>query len=484
MPALTTNKSIKQPTYQEYASEATGWTDPVNGNWGIIDSAFGGTYSPAAFTSASADVTLTTTQCQNVRIKLTGNTATAKTINVFFPATISGIFMIDNATDTGSPFTINIKNAGAGAEYIIATQDANTLVWVDQATAGVYLADSSPVIAGAGIDVVGSTVSLATPVTVARGGTGATSYTSGQLLIGNSSGGLTPATLTAGNSNITIVNGNGSITISAAGGGGASGVTSLATASSATGFGLSANVSTGAVTITYSISSTSSARTSLGLGTIATQDSSSVAITGGNITGLTNLGASAAAITGGSITGLTSLRMSGQSYEPLANGSVNVSALSSIYGSDSALSASANGLNYWTCRNISGLDTFELSSAVDQATNYFGTTWTNVSDSRTKKDVTPYTLGTAALKQLMPVDYAYNGEYGSPDKGTIQTGLIAQEVLTTPLASMVGTYVYTDPQTGQQTTLYNLNTNQLVFALVNAVKELDARVKALEPKVA
>jgi hypothetical protein len=463
MPALTTNKSIKQPTYQEYASEATGWTDPVNGNWGIIDSAFGGTYSPAAFTSASADVTLTTTQCQNVRIKLTGNTATAKTINVFFPATISGIFMIDNATDTGSPFTINIKNAGAGAEYIIATQDANTLVWVDQATAGVYLADSSPVIAGAGIDVVGSTVSLATPVTVARGGTGATSYTSGQLLIGNSSGGLTPATLTAGNSNITIVNGNGSITISAAGGGGASGVTSLAAASSATGFGLSANVSTGAVTITYSISSTSSARTSLGLGTIATQDSSSVAITGG------------------SITGLGTFRVSGQSYDPLSNGAVNVAADSSIYGTNSYLSGSAGALLYWTCQ----AQQFQLGNAITAATCYFGTTWTNVSDARIKTDVTPYALGTAALKQLRPVNYSYNGAYGSPKPGgAIQTGLIAQEVMDTSLSSMVGTRIYTNPQTGQQTTLYDLNTNQLVFALINAVKELDARVKALEPKVA
>jgi hypothetical protein len=213
---------------------------------------------------------------------------------------------------------------------------------------------------------------------------------------------------------------------------------------------------------------------------------SSPTISGGTITGLSVLGTASpgASIASSYITGLTAVnfRLSSQSYDPLGNGTVNVAANSSIYGDNTYLSASAAGLNYWTCRRIGLLDTFELSSAVDQATNYFGTTWTNVSDARTKKDVTPYTLGTAALKQLMPVDYAYNGEYGTPDKGTIQTGLIAQEVLTTPLENMVGTYVYTDPQTGQQTTLYNLNTNQLVFALVNAVKELDARVKALEPK--
>ena len=48
---------------------------------------------------------------------------------------------------------------------------------------------------------------------VANGGTAQTSYTDGQLLIGNSTGNtLTKATLTQG-TNVTITNGNGSITI-------------------------------------------------------------------------------------------------------------------------------------------------------------------------------------------------------------------------------------------------------------------------------
>jgi hypothetical protein len=59
-----------------------------------------------------------------------------------------------------------------------------------------------------------------TATTISRlyGGTGQTSYTNGQLLIGNTSGGLTKATLTAG-SNITITNGDGAITIASTGGG-------------------------------------------------------------------------------------------------------------------------------------------------------------------------------------------------------------------------------------------------------------------------
>lgn len=63
------------------------------------------------------------------------------------------------------------------------------------------------------------TITLAGTLDVDNGGTGQTSYTNGQLLIGNTSGNtLTKATLTAG-SGITITNGAGSITIAASGGG-------------------------------------------------------------------------------------------------------------------------------------------------------------------------------------------------------------------------------------------------------------------------
>jgi hypothetical protein len=59
-----------------------------------------------------------------------------------------------------------------------------------------------------------------TALPVANGGTGQTTYTDGQLLIGNSTGNtLTKATLTAG-TNVTITNAAGAITIAATGGGG------------------------------------------------------------------------------------------------------------------------------------------------------------------------------------------------------------------------------------------------------------------------
>ncbi len=73
--------------------------------------------------------------------------------------------------------------------------------------------------ANAGTAVI-TTLTLTNALGVANGGTGQTTYTDGQLLIGNTTGNtLTKSTLTAG-SGITITNGAGSITIAASGGGG------------------------------------------------------------------------------------------------------------------------------------------------------------------------------------------------------------------------------------------------------------------------
>ena len=64
------------------------------------------------------------------------------------------------------------------------------------------------------VGTIGSGTWQGTAIGTGYGGTGQTSYTNGQLLIGNASGGLTKATLTAG-TGISITNGDGAITINA-----------------------------------------------------------------------------------------------------------------------------------------------------------------------------------------------------------------------------------------------------------------------------
>jgi hypothetical protein len=119
-----------------------------------------------------------------------------------------------NTTGTASNVTgtVAIANGGTGQ----TTQQAAL-----NALSGTQTANR--VLRSNGTNVTLSQVALATDVSgtlpVANGGTGQTSYTDGQLLIGNTTGNtLAKATLTAG-TNITITNGPGAITIAASGGG-------------------------------------------------------------------------------------------------------------------------------------------------------------------------------------------------------------------------------------------------------------------------
>jgi hypothetical protein len=96
------------------------------------------------------------------------------------------------------------------------------------------------------------TLTLGGTLAVVNGGTGQTSYTDGQLLIGNTTGNtLTKATLTPG-SGVSISNGGGSITISATGSGGT--VTSVSVVS-ANGFAgtVATATTTPAITLTTTI---------------------------------------------------------------------------------------------------------------------------------------------------------------------------------------------------------------------------------------
>ena len=149
---------------------------------------------------------------------LIGNAAGTLTTNTLTPSTGIGI--------TNGDGTITIANtgvtsllAGAGISVSAATGAvtvANTgVLSFSASTTG--LTPSTPT---TGAIVLGGTLNVAT------GGTGQTTYTNGQLLIGNTTGNtLSKATLTAG-ANITITNGPGTITIAATGGGGG-GVTSV-----------------------------------------------------------------------------------------------------------------------------------------------------------------------------------------------------------------------------------------------------------------
>lgn len=119
-----------------------------------------------------------------------------------------------NTGDQTITLTGNVTGSGTGS---FATTIAAGVV-TNSMLAGSITASN---LVGTDIATVGTVTSgtwNATTIAVVHGGTGQTSYTDGQLLIGNSSGNtLTKSTLTQG-SGISITNAGGSITIAATGG--------------------------------------------------------------------------------------------------------------------------------------------------------------------------------------------------------------------------------------------------------------------------
>lgn len=193
-------------------------TGDLSGTWGttvndaitgLLDSAVAGTTT----LSADTDVTLSTTngaanQARNAIILWTATGTVTR--NITAPAQSKAYFVI-NAT--GGTQSIVIRGAGpttgvtipAGARALVAWNGSDFVKVVSNPV--VLTSDVSGVLPVAN----GGTGGL---LPEANGGTGESTYTDGQLLIGNTAGGLTKATLTAG-ANITVTNGNGAITIAA-----------------------------------------------------------------------------------------------------------------------------------------------------------------------------------------------------------------------------------------------------------------------------
>ena len=121
----------------------------------------------------------------------------------------------------------------------------------------------------------------------------------------------------------------------------------------------------------------------------------------------------------------------------------------------------------------------EVSGSAAKST---GTTWINTSDERTKENIQNYTKGLNDIVQLQPRVFDYNGK-GSTEKSKENIGLIAQEVIDV-YPEAIGTFkAKLDETDAKETDIYNLDFHSISISMINAIKELNEKVKILETKI-
>jgi len=129
--------------------------------------------------------------------------------------TVSGLSLSGTVTSAGS-LTLGGTLVVTASNF--ASQTANTVLAAPNGVAGVptFRAIVAADVPTLNQNTTGTASNVTGIVAVINGGTGQSSYTDGQLLIGNTTGNtLTKTTLTAG-TNVSITNGSGAITINAA----------------------------------------------------------------------------------------------------------------------------------------------------------------------------------------------------------------------------------------------------------------------------
>lgn len=128
-----------------------------------------------------------------------------------------------------------------------------------------------------------------------------------------------------------------------------------------------------------------------------------------------------------------------------------------------------------------GYDLYIQNSAYSVSGNWLG------SDIRLKKDTSTYTDGLNLIKQIHPIMYRYNGKMGVTDTNQRYVSIIAQELQNiAPYAVRTHLERLNNPNdtTEAPVNVLGVNTQPLLFAAINAIKELAKKDSVKDSEIA
>jgi hypothetical protein len=370
-------------TYSDLKIELIG-TGEQSGTWGATTNTNLGTAIEEAITGSadvtfsSTDVTLTLTNtngtqaARNLRLVCTGTSGGARNLILGSGCQIEKLYLIQN--DLADTVTVkNTTGTGvaipAGRKQFVFNNGTNV------------------------VEATSATVNLATDVTgtlpVTNGGTGQTSYTNGQLLIGNTTGNtLTKATLTGTTNRLTVTNGTGSITLNVD-------ATNANTANKVVARDGSGNFSAGTITANLTGNVTGNAATATALqnartiGGVSFNGTANINLPGVNTVGNQNTTGSAATLTTARTIGGVSFNGSANINLPGVNiaGNQNTTGSAASWTTARTLSIGGTGKSVngtgnvtWTAAEITA---GKLSTASGSAASYSARVWVKFDGSGT-----------------------------------------------------------------------------------------------------